>query len=158
MKTKLEEKEIKVIEDLSDLFNDEVDKAIAIVDEIFRTMEAEGLDPSKRLAEIASQKKWNPEKEYFPDHVFSKEHKFDGAFLESPFIILLLSLQQKVVLYESYLLIFPCMIVGRAMKYPQVQLFVNSAISAAKAVKTAKDIRWSEREEFIYETLKRFID
>lgn len=156
--------EIKMLEEVSGAFvGSDVTRIKNYADELFSIMEQKGINPQKRLAEIASQEKygsvsichgsdWRFYGDYYYD--FSRFNCFSGGFESCVFENLLSEFGFYTDRYyhvSSYWLL-PCFAIGRAMRESNnVNLYMQSIISAAEKVS-----RWTRWEKFICETIKQF--
>lgn len=125
---------------------------------IFSKMEGEGIDPKKRLSEIASQEKWNGEK-YGGDLWFTPNYHgpFAGGLQESVFS----NMFHDFGLYAKYSVpgyLLPCILVARVMAEDEkTNIYVRSILTGSEKVNNVKG-GWDDRSRLIHRVLMSIID
>lgn len=165
-------KEIRVLEATAGvLIANDINRIKNRVDAMFKRMKSFGVDPEKRLAEIATQEKYDPktmslgdcmfytsgyQSSYTLNYNYDGFNRFGGGFKKDVFGNMLEKFgfcPYSGYMNSSWLL--PCLTINRAMwEDRQVDLFVRSVISATEKICTY----WSEWEKLICDTIKSFFN
>ena len=125
---------------------------------VFSKMEEKGIDSKKRLAEIASQEKWDGQ-EYGGDCLFAPGYHgpFNGGLQACVFS----NMFDAFGLYAKYTVpgyLIPCILLARVMAEDEkTNLYVRAALAGSKKVNDIKH-GWDERSELIYRVLTSIIN
>jgi len=127
-------------------------------DRVFSKMEENGIDPQKRLAEIASQEKWDGQ-EYGGDCLFAPD--YHGPFAGGLQACVFSNMFDAFGLYAKYTVpgyLIPCILLARVMAEDEkTNLYVRAALAGSKKVNDIKH-GWDERSELIYRVLTSIIN
>ena len=156
---KFNAKEVETMEsEIEKLYANNAKRIKEHSDRVFSKMEENGIDSKKRLAEIASQEKWNKES-YGGDCWFAPNYHgpFNGGLQANVFS----NMFDAFGLYAKYTVpgyLIPCILLARAMAEDEkTNLYVRAALAGSKKVNDIKH-GWDERSELIYRVLTSIID